>query len=256
MQARPSPQPLPVLRLTGQGIVLQPYTVHGNYKVSASTNYAVSTANRWKLYVRVGSGAAMPTVYSWTWQADGAQVTVNGVNYRPYKAIQNNGTGVALPSDCIKTAQIVAGGIRSAAGTNLANLDGLPEPDYRAGGHTSGALGARPAVGDVYLVVHSRGSGDFHAAAVILHDGTDNITLEADVDDPLTFRQSNLLFDMYNEATGGQSFWDNQGSSASDRVWSFSLANAAGGAGNGTLVGDIRANLDARQRTRLGQVMT
>jgi len=105
------------------------------------------------------------------------------------------------------------------------------------------------------MVVHSRTSGDFHAAAVILHDGTDNITLEADVADPLTFRQSNLLFDMYNEATAGQSFWDNQGGNASDRVWVFGLANAAAGAGRGTLVGDIEDRLDARQRTRLGQVM-
>ncbi len=266
LQARPSqPQPVsrhsshpqpPVLRLTSQGIVLQPYTVHGDYKVSTSTHYAISTVNRWKLYVRVGAGAAMPAIYTWTWQATGAQVTVNGINYQPYKAIQNNGTGAALPSDCIKSAQIVAGGVRRAAGANLANLDGLPEPNYRAGGRTSGALGAQPGVGDVYLVVHSTKSGDFHAASVILHDGTDNITLEADVDDPLTFRQNNLLFDMYNEATGGQSFWDNQGASASDRVWSFSLANAAGGAGHGTLGGDIRANLDARQLTRLGQVMT
>jgi len=198
----------------------------------------------------------MPAVYSWTWQADGNPVTVNGVNYQPYKAMQNNGTGVALPSDCIKTAQIVAGGVRARGGANLDDLDGLAEPNYAGGGSTSGALAARPGVGEVYLVVHSGTSGDFHAAAVILHDGNDNVTLEADVDDPLTFRQSNLLFDMYNETTAGQSFWANQGGNASDRVWGLALGAAAGGAGAGGLKGDIRADLDARQRTRLGQVMT
>jgi hypothetical protein len=238
------------------GLVLQPYTQHGNYKVSASTNYAISSTNRWRLFVRAGAGAAMPGIYSWTWQPDGNQVTVNGINYRPYKATQNNGTGVALPSDCIKTSQIVAGGVRAHGGTNLGNLDGLAEPNYRGGGHTSGALGAQPAVGEVYLVVHSRRSGDFHAATVILHDGTDNITLEADVDDPLTFRQNNLLFDMYDEATAGQSFWDNQGASATDRVWTVALGAAAGGAGTGTLGRDVQDRLDARQLTRLGQVMT
>lgn len=245
----------PAGRVQGlRAVVLQPYTVHGNYKVSTSTDYA--TNGRHLLYLRNGVVVATPGIYTWTWQASGGLVTINGIQYRGYQARQNNGTGVALPSDCIKTAQIVAAGARAHGGANLADLDGLPEPDYRAGGPTSGALAARPAVGEVYLVVHSRTAGDFHAASVILHDGNDNLTLEADVDDPLTFRQSNLLFDMYDETTAGHSFWANQGNTATDRVWRFGLGAAAGGAGAGTLAGDIQDRLDARQLTRLGHVMT
>lgn len=234
--------------------IVQPYTVHGAYKVSASTHYAVAGNSR--LFIRVGVGAvAMPAVYNWAWQADGAQVTINGNNYQPYRAMQANGVGAALPSDCIKAAQIVMGGVRSAAGTPVANLDGLAEPNYAGGGSVSAPLGAQPPVGSAYLIVHSAGAGDFHTAAVILHDGTDNITLEADVGDPMTFRQDNLEFDMYNENAAGQSFWANQGGAATDRVWRVDLPNAVGGAGAGTLVGDIEDRLSNAQRTRRGQVM-
>jgi hypothetical protein len=248
-----SPQPPTPVPPRAVPTAIQPYAVHGNYKVSTSTDFAVRAHNN-RLYRRVGSVAAMPNVYNWTWQAAGAQVTINGIQYQPYQATQANGTGVALPSDCIKAAQIVMGGVRSAAGTAVADLNGLAEPNYRGGGSVSGALGGQPPVGSAYLIVHSRTAGDFHTAAVIRHDGTDNITLEADVDDPMTFRQNNLLFDMYNEATGGQSFWSNQGGSATDRVWRVDLP-AAAAVGTGTLLGDIQDRMTNAQQTRLGQVM-
>lgn len=242
---------------------LQRYTAFvgsdgNNYNVSTNNRYAVRGDNRARLYM--SAAAARPTVYRWQWQADGAAVTINAVAFTAYQARQHDGTAVAVPNDCIKTAQIVAGGIEVNRGSRIADLNGFPEPAYPAAAARNAGTIARPGVGSAYLVVHDATAGNFHAATVIAHDGNDSVTMESDAGARTTLDARHIIFDMYNEATAGQSFWARQGSNATDHVTSTSLALAPRRRGRrrraGGLQGDIESGLSRRQKLRLQSVMT
>jgi hypothetical protein len=105
--------------------------------------------------------------------------------------------------------------------------------------------------GHVYLVVHSKKAGNFHAAAVVAQDGSDSVTLEADAGSRTTISVNHRIFDMYNEATKGQSFWEDQGSKKRDKVFDLSLGNVTGG-----LVADVEYGLSKGQKTRISDVMS
>ncbi|MBO1349624.1 MAG: hypothetical protein EBE86_020620 [Hormoscilla sp. GUM202] len=211
-----------------------------SYKVSNNNKYVtVFKSNlsdsetriiRSNLYIR--EGATPPNIGNWRLEADNNQnnVIINNQIYVPHRVVGPNPDGgsdipVALPDDCIKTAQIIAAELRipnistiTASEIN-STYKGLKNPDEFAPTCQSNPgepLSSRMYVGHTYVgfdpTIIGEDPGAFHAATVIARDGGDNVTMEVvsprclDENSPLNFDYLNVDFDMYNEEEKGHSF--------------------------------------------------
>lgn len=167
---------------------------------------------------------------------------------------------VALPNDCIKTAQIVSVMlvVKNKQRNALYKYKGFPEPQdlyNNSSNGVSGRLVVPIQPGEAYILAHSDELGDFHAATVIAQDEGDNVTMEADACDseaqPITLEPRHIVFDMYNEQPGREkeSFWGTQGAKISDRVFKVSLQRGSG------LICDLNFNLGSKKEELLGSIM-
>ncbi|HEY9830192.1 MAG TPA: hypothetical protein V6D26_06410 [Stenomitos sp.] len=254
------------------------YTLHQvegiTYKVSNNGLYATNESS-----VLFYSGQGEPAqIDSWTWGNQGTSIVINRTTFFLYRPVAPNGTPIAVPNDCIKTAQIVSAmiSIPNINGMQTRDLNttyrGFPEPYelYNSEGGVSEPLEDPIERGEAYLSVHTEGMqsgtfGDFHVATVIAQDGSDNVTMEASADDPgsegqscsrirsnpFTLSQRNIIFDMYNEGTRQQSFWFQQTPAGSDSNKIFKTSIGKGQ----SLMCDILDGLKDRQKSMLLNIM-
>ncbi|NEP87069.1 MAG: hypothetical protein F6K18_09620 [Okeania sp. SIO2C2] len=213
-----------------EAIKTEPYIFESDLNSDADLSASQTRVIRSNLYIL--QGATTPNLGNWQLEADSAQpnVIIGGRTYVPHRAIGPNPNGganvpVALPDDCIKTAQIIAAQLRvnnisdSTANQIDSTYMGLEEPNRVA--ENCNLVSGQPLsngmyVGNTYVGFDptriETDPGAFHAATVIAQDGGDNVTMEVvsprclNEDSPLQFDYLNVDFDMYNEEEERHSF--------------------------------------------------
>lgn len=190
----------PVIRFSHSSETAQLVTVRNRTnKWSSNDKYVTSTANTHQNHLGVENGNHLPDLTGAVWNK-GAEVSYGPQDnrvvrywYTP-KWEENDEDNVEVPQDCITTAELVSAWYNKQDADQL-GLMLVPPRVEQANQHTS----TNP--GDIMFHVHSKTSGDFHAAGVVASDDPDVITMEADasqdeIDGGLP------LFDMYAGHTG------------------------------------------------------